>query len=250
MNIKEYYSSLKNVYFNQLVIIGVSATICIFIMIYFEITIFHKLIFISIGTFLVYFYSKYCYFSYRESKASSLLNSQEKVLQHNQFLLLQETNPSFQLKLFKSNGICEWEISEVKKGSMMKTKYRSHLFELKKRDGSTLALFKIPRFQKSVLEIIASDKKMRLNFVTKGKGKEIFSLNQQQFSIDKNSSIIQLLKDGTVLMKSEIGLMPLNWQKQFAPNTPIIEINEKVELLDFYIAVCLLIYCLQKYKKL
>ncbi|MFE7152633.1 hypothetical protein, partial [Heyndrickxia sporothermodurans] len=82
MNIKEYYSSLKNVYFNQLVIIGVSATICIFIMIYFEITIFHKLIFISIGTLLVYFYSKYFYFSYRESKASNLLNSQEKVLQH------------------------------------------------------------------------------------------------------------------------------------------------------------------------
>ncbi|QQZ11125.1 hypothetical protein [Heyndrickxia vini] len=250
MNIKEYYSFLKNMYFIQVIIIGISATISIFIMIHFEITIIHKLIFCLIGLLLVCFYSRYYYFSYRESKAVYLLNSKEKVFEHNQFLLLQETNPRFQLKFFKSNGICEWEISEVKMSSVIKFPYQTHLFELRKRDGSMLALYKIPRFQKSVLEIIAAGKKMKLILVSREKGKEIFSLNQHQFLIDKNSSKIQLLKDKSFLMKSEIGIMPLNWQKQFAPNTPIIEVNEKIEMQDFYIAVCLLIYCQQKYKKL
>lgn len=249
MNIREYYSYMTKIYLYQLIIISLFTSFCLCILIRLGIIIQLKYIFTLICIILVYYFIKYHYYLCKGSSASLSLDAHKKVIHNSNFFLLKcIPAPVIHLKVFKTNGLCEWDISEIRQQSLNLNKKPIQVFELKKRDGNRFAIFNFSRFHNTSMEIIFSDLKLILNFKKTEKNKEIFILNSDEYAIIKKTSAVEIIKDGKILTKVSIGLMPINWQKKFSPNTPVIELNEKIEEKDFYICFCLLIYCHLKYK--
>ncbi|MGE8204212.1 hypothetical protein ACQKP0_06565 [Heyndrickxia sp. NPDC080065] len=248
MNIKEYYSLVAKVYFNQVIIISIYTTICLFILFSLGITINIVLLCGLICIILIYFFFKYHYYVYRHSKASFLLNSQEKFIHDNKrFLVMYVPARNIQIRLFKSNGLCEWEISE-KRIPKLKTFFQTtSIYQIKKRDGSILATFKLDSSNKIAAGLSYNKERLILTHNNREKNKHSFSVNKIEYSIVKKSSAIEFNKENKVIARIERGIMPINWQKQFSPNTPIIEFIESIEEIDFYILVCLLIYFFRNY---
>lgn len=247
MNIKEYYSFFKKAYFNQIMIISVFITL--YLILLFNMGIVRDLIYLFyfISIILLYSLLKYHYYLYREAKASIIEKNSRIIHSNKQFLWMVPPEDGLTMKMFKSNGICEWEITEEKKENLVKRMKKR--FIVKKRNGCKLAYISYYRSH-ILIEIIPYDKNIQLMYKSKTKHEEIFEVNVQEYTIMKQSTCIKIRNKYKLLSKMEIGIMPISWQKRFSANTPVIEFNENIKSIDFFIVIGLLVYCQQKYKQI
>jgi hypothetical protein len=248
MNIKEYYTFMSRIYLNQVILAGVFLTICLLFLHTIGTFVLFKVIICLLISVLLYFFSRYLFFSKKEEVISSQTFETRKMVSNtNQLMMLFFPAPSLRIKFFNSNGICEWELCDekvkIRKWFLPSVfqKGSTQSYELKKRDGLRLAILKLNK-RKQQFEIITNEQK-HLLLLIKGKKRNVlnFDIMNQHYVIVKSIHTIDIKKNGVKIATINKGWMPINWQKSFSPNTPILTFQECVSNDDRYIIYCLLI---------
>ncbi|MBU5210064.1 MULTISPECIES: hypothetical protein [Heyndrickxia] len=251
MNIKEYYSYKTKLYLQQIIIIGIYMTICLFILLNTSFSLIAKWAVCLLFIVILYYLIKYYYYVFREIKSSIPFDSQEKELpSYDRFLFVLSATPFLQLKFFKSNGLCAWKIAPYntngKKWSNLNHTFKS-MYMIQNHSGSNCVYIEISKNKKKATKMILPSKTIEMYPKKENWRTLCFSVENNQFTINKSLATIKICKDDQVISKITKGVMPLNWQKHFSPNTPIIEFTETMNERDFFICIGLLIYLYHVY---
>jgi hypothetical protein len=227
MNIREYYDKMSAVYLHQLILIGIFLSLFLVVLSTVGSLFYMKWVLLTVFIILLYYFSRYLYFYYRKNQSSYKMPYKSNYTEPASFMVLLMPSEEYQIQLFMSNGISEWSFYH-KQCKQKNNEVKPDTYTIINQNrpiNAEVAFYK----KSSNYAIIQTSQKAisHIELKTKQKNKTCFLYGKDEYILKKTGKSTRIIKNGIELASYEKGWMPISWQRNFSPNTPILHVNTR-----------------------